>query len=205
MKNVMYADLAANEWFKTDAIKTQLDLETKTKLDKQQLRMEDAVFYAAVHVSGQGGTAELITESTNLKKGVVNFDKAMLPVSQSLGLKTIVFSYAKIDSEEDPGKVKFSHVKSADMDQAVLRANLLIRQEDKIVFERPVADLMADESERGSDRGYDLENWRLLKGGSKLTIQLEYPEGQSVQAAGAAGTPRHHVEIRLIGTKIRTK
>lgn len=201
----MYADVAANEFLGLPVIFEQLDTETQERLRKREIKLEDAVFYAAVHVSGQGGSVPLTTESTNLKKGTINYDKSALPKMQNLILKTIRFGYAKLNDITDPALVKFSSKKPVDMDQAVERANLVIRQNDKIVFERPVADLMSEESERGADRGYNLENWRLIVGDRKFEITMEYPEGQSVQAAGIAGTPRHHVEVRLIGTKTKTK
>lgn len=200
-----YADKAANEFLRLNTISSQLDSDTQNRLQKGELRLEDGVFYVAAHVSGQGGRQDLVTESVNLKKGTVNFDKSALPKLENMILKTIRFGYANVNDETDPAKVKYSSKIPANMDQAISRASLIIRQEDKILFERPIADIMSDESERGSNRGYNLENFRLIKGDRKLEIVLDYPEGQSVQAAGAAGTPRHHVEVRLIGSKTKVK
>ena len=75
-----------------------------------------------------------------------------------------------------------------------------------MVFERPISDLMVDKlTEGGSiNNAYHLDNWRLIKSNRQIEVKIEFPEGQSVAAAGANNT-RTHVEVRLFGAKTRVK
>lgn len=200
--NKNYYDFDAHEFLSMPSVANELDQDTLTKLGNREVRLEDAVFFATADVSGQGGTTELITNSTAKKKGTVNFDKSTLPKLENLVLKSIQFGYAAVDEGDDVAKAVFSSVIPADMDPAVLKATLVIRQEDKIVFERPVRDLMAESEE--DPKIYNLTNWRLIKGDRLLEIKLEYPEGLSVAASGST-LDTHYVEVRLIGTKTRVK
>lgn len=200
--NKKYYDFDAHEFLSLPSVARELDQDTLTKLSSNEIRLEDAVFFATADVSGQGGTTELITNSTALKKGTVNFDKSALPKLQNLVLKAVQFGYAAVEDGNDVAKAQFSSTIPAGMDPAVLKATLVIRQDDKVVFERPVRDIMSESSEDA--KAYELSNWRLIKGDRLLEVKLEYPEGLSVAASGA-GEDTHYVEVRLIGTKTRVK
>lgn len=202
-KNKTYYDFAAHEFLSLPSVARELDQDTINKLRAGEIRLEDAVFYASADVSGQGGTSDLITNSTALKKGTVNFDKSALPKLQNLVLKAIQFGYAAVTDGDDVAEAQFSSKIPASMETAVLKANLIIKQEDKIVFERPVRDLMSESTDDAS-QPYELSNWRLIKGDRMLEIKLEYPEGISVTASGS-GVATHYVEVRLLGTKTRVK
>lgn len=200
--NKKYYDFDAHEFLSLPSVARELDQDTLSKLSAGEIRLEDSVFYASADVSGQGGTTELITNSTAKKKGTVNFDKSALPKLENLVLKSIQFGYAAVNEGDDVAKAQFSSVIPNAMDPAVLKATLVIRQEDKIVFERPVRDLMAESD--NDPKTYALTNWRLIKGDRLLEVKLEYPEGLSVAASGST-KDTHYVEVRLIGTKTRVK
>lgn len=205
MKTQTYLDEQAKKFLLLDANQSQLDQDTRNRLAMNELRLEDTVFFAAVRITGMGGTAELVTASSTIKRGTINFDKSELPKLQNLIVKGIKVGYGFSGGATpvtDPALVKYSN-RAADALQAVYRASFVIRQDDKVVFERPIADLLSEEVGRGlaSDNNtYWLENFRLLTGNRRIAFTLEFPEGQSANAAG-----EHFFEFRLIGTKTRVK
>lgn len=202
-QNKTYYDFPAHEFLSLESVARELDQDTLSKLSAGEIRLEDASFYATANVSGQGGTTDIINSSTTQKTGTVNFDKSTLPKLQNLVLKEVQFGYAAVVDGADVALAQFSSKIPASMETAVLKATLIIKQEDKVVFERPVRDLMAESTDDAS-RPYPLSNWRLIKGDRKLEIKLEYPEGVGVSASGV-GLATHYVEVRLLGTKTRVK
>jgi hypothetical protein len=95
--------------------------------------------------------------------------------------------------------VQYSSKIPAAMDKAVYGAKLIVRQDGKIVFERFVSSIMAEEISRqaSADGGgsYQLDNFFFLAADKEVEIRLEYPAGQSI-----TGIAKHHLEVRFQGS-----
>lgn len=179
----------------------KLDGETVNRIQRGDIKLEEAAHYIRKAITGQGGTNELINNTTVEKSGVVSFDKARLHEGENLVLKAIRLGYGTTPTtggSTNPAEVNYSALKSNSIPAALKGANLVVSQDNKVIFKRPVHDLLLDaiidgDSEKNS---YHLKTWKTILAGRSFSIQLEYAEGLTVPADA-----NHFFEVRLYGSK----
>ena len=199
IKQKAYYDQEAQDFL--SKVSGKLDSETIRRINNGEIKLEEAAHYIRRAITGQGGTNELINNTTVEKNGVVSFDKARLHEGEHLVLKALRLGWASTalaDGTKNPAEVVFSSKKSAAMPAALRSANLIISQDNKVIFKRSIEDLLADEIKEGGseDNAYQLKTWKTILAGRAFSIQLEYAEGLNVPADA-----NHFFEVRLYGAK----
>jgi hypothetical protein len=199
IKQKAYYDQEAQDFL--SKVSGKLDSETIRRINNGEIKLEEAAHYVRRAITGQGGTNELINNTTVEKNGTVSFDKARLHEGEHLVLKALRLGWATtaaLDGTKDPSEVVFSPLKSANMPSALRGANLIISQDNKVIFKRSVEDLLADEIREGGseENAYQLRTWKTVLAGRAFSIALEYADGQSVPADA-----NHFIEVRMYGSK----
>lgn len=176
----------------------ELDAQTKIDMENGNLRFVDGDIYLRKSITGKSGIQVLLDE-TNIKKvGTTNFDQNKFPKGFNLVLEKIRFAYAT-SAVESVSKNTYSN-KLSSADKALQNAELRIKQDGKTIVNLPVARLMAEAvstSVQGKEDCYNLDSLQLLKENSPISIEIEYPNGDTVDATAAT---YHNIEIRLMGT-----
>jgi hypothetical protein len=199
IKQKAYYDQEAQDFL--SKVSGKLDSETIRRINNGEIKLEEAAHYVKKAITGQGGTNELINNTTVEKNGTVSFDKARLHEGEHLVLKALRLGWATTTTASaitDPALVVFSPLKSANMPSALRGANIIISQDNKVIFKRSVEDLLADEIREGGseENAYQLRTWKTILAGRAFSIALEYADGQSVPADA-----NHFVEVRMYGSK----
>jgi hypothetical protein len=199
IKQKAYYDQEAQDFL--SKVSGKLDSETIRRINNGEIKLEEVAHYLRRAITGQGGTNEMINNTTVEKNGVVSFDKARLHEGEHMVLKALRLGWAttpKVDGTTNPAEVVFSSKKSAQMPAALRSANLIISQDNKVIFKRAIEDLLTDEIKEGGseDNAYLLRTWKTILAGRQFSIQIEYADGLSVPADA-----NHFLEIRLYGSK----
>ncbi|MBW3546330.1 MAG: hypothetical protein KY428_12170 [Bacteroidetes bacterium] len=199
LKQKAYFDQEAQDFL--SKVAGILDGETLRRAGQGQIRLEDATHYVRKAITGQGGTNDLISNTTLEKVGIVSFDKARLAEGEHLVLKALRISYGTTPQDggtTNPAEVNYSSIKSNHIPAALRGANLSILQDGKVVFKRAIEDLMNDGISEGNStkNSYQLINWKAIVAGRPFEMKLEYAEGLNVPADA-----HHFIEVRLIGAK----
>ena len=199
IKQKAYFDQEAQDFL--SKVAGRLDGETVRRINQNEVKLEDAAEYVRKAITGQSGTNDLISNTTVETNGIVSFDKARLPEGEHLVLKALRIAFGSSDAAvgtENPAEVNYSAKKDAAIPAALRGANLIITQDNKVVFKRPVEDLLLDGIIEGGseDNSYKLNNWKVIVAGRPFNIQLEYAEGLSMGAA-----KKYFFEVRMFGAK----
>lgn len=195
-----YFFLEAVEFFNAPSVKAKMDADSRMLLESDQFIIEEGNEYLTKEVTALSGTVDLITSTTNRKVGAVSFHQAKLASRTNMAVYGIGFGFGSHATEVDSAKITYGRTKSG-VDNALLRANLIIQQDGQTLLKRQVADVMADSLEDGVGANYlQLKNWALIKADRELNVKLEFPEGQSV-----ANDKKYHVEVKLYGFQTRVR
>jgi hypothetical protein len=199
IKQKAYYDQEAQDFL--SKVSGKLDSETIRRINNGEIKLEEAAHYVRRAITGQGGTNELINNTTVEKNGTVSFDKARLHEGEHLVLKALRLGWATtaaLDGTKDPALVVYSPLKSSNMPSALRGANVIISQDNKVIFKRSVEDLLADQIKEGGseENAYQLRTWKTILAGRAFSIALEYADGQSVPADA-----NHFIEVRMYGSK----
>lgn len=208
MKSFNYIDQKVIEFLGQPEILELIDQDSQARIRSHQFTLEDAVFFTRTKISGLSGINDLFTESTALKKGTINFDKARLPVFEHLVVQGISVAYVQHASQTDPAKVLYSPLFSAVADTAVRGAELQIYQNGRLVFKRPLQYLFLQalpEDSLGHNRAVvSLDDWRFLAANEVMQWRIEFPDSQTVGTYPLV-SQQQYIEVSLFGQKTRKK
>lgn len=197
MEKVSYYPNEAEDFLKIK--EKELDSDSRSKWGAEQLKLIEADFYLRKLVSG-AGEQDLITASTNEKRGTTNIDKARLPSLQNLVLNKIRFAWGFVATgTTDPAVITYGNKITADLPVALRHSILQISQDNKVIIERAIDLSLGVEVSRdviGEDVPF-LKKWEIIKADRPITIKLLPPEGATI----AKGTDNVFLEVRLMGYK----
>jgi hypothetical protein len=204
IKQKAYYDQEAQDFL--SKVSGKLDSETIRRINNGEVKLEEVAHYVRKRIDGQGGTNELINNTTVEKNGTVSFDKARLHEGEHLVLKGLRLGWTKTakpagtdpGGATDPALVVYSPKKDATMPPALRGANVIISQDNKVIFKRSVEDILADQLKDGGseENAYQLRTWKTILAGRSFSIAIEYADGQAVP------TDAHHfLEVRMYGSK----
>lgn len=193
----MNTSIETREWAYLLAKADMLADQTKTEFAKNNIKVIDDTKMLRKNIKGFAGTQEILTSATVLKKGTSDWDGNKLQRPENLIFSTISLAWGSHATITDPAAVAYSGC-SENIPAALLNANVIIRQDDKIVVKQPVYNFMSEQkSEKANHEiGYKMKGLQMLIEEKPVQILLEFPEGVAVPT-----DKEYFVQIGLTGQK----
>ena len=179
--------------------------QTLADLHKGKLRFMDSDIMHTAEISGAGGIFDLLRTTNDKQVGISDFDSNKLDAGINVAVGKIKIGYGKAPSADNKTAADIVYSsKLADFPAELLRAKLIIKQDNKVVGRYPIERFtqQADSTKvQGEEDALILGTPIILIEQKPIDIQLEFnPEKGMV-----AGTDDHFIQIRFIGTETSSK
>ncbi len=187
------------------AKKSLFPKQTQADLAAKKLRFMDSDTMHTAKINDGGGIYDLLRTTNDKQVGISDFDSNKLDAGVNVGVGRIKFGYgsALATDAKTAADIKFSS-KAADMPAELLRAKLIIKQDNKVLLRLPVERFThaADSPKvQGEEDVLHLGTPFVLVEQKPIDIQLEF----NPDAGIVAGTDDHFVQVRFMGTETSSK
>ncbi|MEN7547819.1 hypothetical protein AAG747_08020 [Rapidithrix thailandica] len=198
----------AHEMIKHAANTGQLPPETAERFLSNELKSSSHILYVKHEITGKSDTADLVKASDSKQDGVRNLDRAKLDKFENMAVDRIGFGWLAGEQTSAIGLYYNTVTGRNDIHPALFNADLLIKQNDRVLFEMPVSALLSYEPKGllgGPESTFAVYTPFILREEVPVRIQLRFPEGSSVTPPTGQEGDRYWVKVELFGTKTQEK
>lgn len=155
--------------------------------------------YIKKNVAGASGIYKLLDSNTKQLDGICSFDSdGKMDQNRAAVWNRLRIGYGVGAAAGDEGKIDYNTA----IPKELLNADLVISQEGKQVLRDNVFNLIAKgTATKAGDDSIELPSLRLLRDDKNVEINLHFPSGVSLAAAGAGTTPYIFVSINGLVTR----
>lgn len=157
--------------------------------------------YVKKDISGAGGITRILDVNSKQLDGVCSFDSdGKMDQNRAAIWNRIVVRYGLGDANADPGTIDYNTA----IPKELANADLVITQKGRVVLRKSVRSLFAkaNENETGADH-LNLASLRLFVDDENVEINLHFPAGVNMPAAGVGATGFIYVSIDALTTRKR--
>lgn len=153
--------------------------------------------YVKKDISEAGGLTRILDTTTKRVDGISTFNENKLPKKEAMVYDQVRIAYGK----GDEAKLSSTKLNKA-FDEALLNANLIIKQNGRIQLEAPVSDFHTEGTNTDVNSNYvQIPVPNLIRDDEELEISLQFPKGSAMPAASSG--ENHFVGIYLRGVVTR--
>lgn len=179
--------------------------QSQLDLAANKLRFIDSDIMHIANISAAAGTFDLLDSTNDKIVGLSDFDKNKLETGQNAAITKIKVAYGKDATANNTiaQKINFDS-KTGGFPVELLRAKLVIRQDNKVLLRIPVERFThaADSTMvQGNEDVMKLGTPLILVEQKPISLQLEFNN----QAPIVQGTYDHYLQVRLMGTETTSK
>ncbi|UOB18592.1 hypothetical protein [Abyssalbus ytuae] len=178
------------------SIPTLLSTNIKEKIDQGKVKPQDSELFIRANVGSGNNTINLLEGKTSKEIGVSNIDGQILNSDRYFVIDAVTVNYGIAASATSPKAVDFSTT----LPLALKNANLVIKQDNEVIINLPVAAI--NDAKATDERYRVLAAFALLRDQKTIEITIEFPSGSDL-APGAGNSG--FVEVLLKGMETYIK
>ena len=179
--------------------------QTLAELRSGKLRFMDSDIMHTANISGAGGIFDLLRTTNDKQVGISDFDSNKLDAGVNAAIGKIKVGYGKAPSADKKTAAEISYSsKLADFPTELLRAKLIIKQDNKVVGRYPIERFTQQAASRrvqGEEDALVLGTPIVLVEQKPIDIQLEFNPSKGI----VTGTDDHFIQVRFMGTETSSK
>ncbi|MBR8534419.1 hypothetical protein KDU71_02520 [Carboxylicivirga sediminis] len=171
----------------------------------QKVRFMDSDVNHIADITTAGGVYDLLRTTNDKIVGQSDFDSNKLEAGVNVAVEKIKIGYGKaVAADNTPIKdIVFSSLAGA-MPEALKRAKLIIKQDNKTLLKLPVERFTqgaVSTKTQGEEDALELGTPLVLIEQKPIDIQIEFGQGADI----VAGLDKHYLQVRLMGTETAAK
>lgn len=197
----MNTSIETREWNYLTAKADLLSEQTKVEFRNGNIKVIDTSKALRKNIKGLSGTQEVLTSATTLKKGLSDWDGNKLQRPENLIMSSINVTWGSHASITDPANVTYSGT-TENVPAALMNADVIIRQDDKIVVKQPVFAFLSEQknTKANHEAGYHFKGLQILLEEKPVQMLIDFPEGVAMPT-----DKEYFIRIDLNGQKTVAK
>nr|WP_321453583.1 hypothetical protein [uncultured Carboxylicivirga sp.] len=177
----------------------------QTEFKEKRVRFMDSDTNHIADITTAGGVYDLLRTTNDKVVGTSDFDSNKLETGVNVAVEKIKVGYGKAAvADNTPIKdIIFSSLAGA-FPEPLKRAKLIIKQDNKTLLKLPVERFThgaASTKTQGEEDALELGVPLILIEQKPIDIQIEFGQGADI----VAGTDKHYLQVRLMGTETAAK
>ncbi|MEN7549046.1 hypothetical protein AAG747_14070 [Rapidithrix thailandica] len=198
----------AHEMIKHAANSGMLPPETAERFLANDLKSVSHILYVKHEITGKSDTADLVKASDSKQDGVRNLDRAKLDKFENMAVDRIGFAWFAGESDSAINLYSPGVSGAVAIHPALFNADLLIKQNDRVLFEIPVSALLSMEPQGllgGPENTFAVYTPFIIREEVPIRIQLRFPEGAGMTPPTGRESDQYWVKVELFGTRTQEK
>ena len=172
-------------------------------INSNSFSLEPTDLYIKKQISGASGIYQILDANTKQLDGVCSFDSdGRMETNRAAVFNRLVVRYGLGNDGDSPGGIDYVTA----IPKELANAELEILQDGDQVLRKSIKSLFAGDGDKDSfnkngDDHCELASIRLLRDEKDIKINLRFPAGVAMPAAGAGTTPFIYVSLDALVTK----